>query len=144
MHCLHPILVGLVTISGYVLTDDASIYFWIAPVLLQLGGGNGCLFGRCYTVWTVGIWSEGLDCGGYAQCMVTNVMMKSTYLVDNKRRLALPSPTTSKYSRAVTTPVNADLNVYRAFAQLDHLITQSDCRLVLLFVPACVSSSNSS
>ena len=53
-------------------------------------------------------------------------------------------PSSSKYSSAVTTAVNADLNIYRVFVRLGYLISQSDCRLVMLFIPACSSSSKSS
>ena len=158
IRCPHPILVGIFTyISGYVLTDGASAYhrctasspqshifpldlqhcqryFWVGPLLLQLGDCSGCLFGRGYTVWTVGIWSEEAACGGHAQRMVTSIMVKSTML-----RLTLPSSSSSKYLRAVNTAVNADLNVYRVFVRLDHPVSQRDCRSTLLFTPACDS-----
>ena len=48
------------------------------------------------------MWSEEADFGEHAQ-FFTSVMMKSTFLMDNTWRLALPSPSSSKYSRAVTT-----------------------------------------
>ena len=53
-------------------------------------------------------------------------------------------PSSSKYSRGVTKAVNADLNVYRMFVRLGHLISQRDCRLFKLLILACASSSKSS
>ena len=76
--------------------------------------------------------------------MVTSVMIKSNVLMDKKWFLAFPSPSSSKYPRAVTTTVNADLNLCRAFVRLDHLVSQSDCIFFTSFMPACASLSSSS
>ena len=36
-------------------------------LLLQQGDCSVCLFGRGYTVWTIGMWSEGAPFGGHPQ-----------------------------------------------------------------------------
>jgi len=46
---------------------------------------------------------------------------------------ALPSPSTSRYSRAVTTTAKANLNVYNALARLAYLVSQSDWRFGPVF-----------
>ena len=53
---------------------------------------------------------------------------------------ALLFPPTSRYSRADTTAVKADPNVYSALACLAHPVSQSDCTLVLLFTPVLPSN----
>ena len=110
-----------------------------------------CHTDRCYKCGNVsnGKYVSKTECGD--DVIRKNANFETEICVDTKcavrlgeslkLRLVLSSLFPSIFSRAVTTRVNTDLNVYSAFARLD-LVSPSDNSLVCLFMPACAPSSN--
>ena len=73
------------------------------PLLLQLDECSGCLlvYLHSHTVWPV--------LGGGSRLWRTSRSQESNVLMDNKYFLALPSASSSTYSRTMTTTVTAEL-----------------------------------